>query len=494
MYATGDRARWREGGLLELLGRYDGQVKVRGFRVELAEVEAAISSWPGIREAAVIVRKDGSQGERLVALIAGHDGQTIDLGALRGSLRGKLPRPMIPSQIQIVDALPRTDSGKVDRPSLAQSLPEEIAPAEVLAQPRDAVEEQLAEIWKDLLGAKSVGVKDDFFDLGGHSLLAVRLAARIQERFARNIALADLLLGTTIEELALRLRAPVGLAEHSLLVELAPARDGRPLVLVHPIGGGVLCYNALVRGLAGRAPVAAFQSAGIDDDAEPETSIERMASRYVELLIAKYPGGPYMLGGWSFGGMVAFEMARQLTEAGHDVRLVFLIDCAVPTPRQAPLPDDDDESLLAFAADLARTSGRGASSELSRLLQLDPRSITNGTIDRAILSREIAAEIGPDRLRRLHGVFRANRRALDGYSPRPYRGSLTLIEAESSRPWFQPAPTRAWSELAQVALTTYRVPGDHYTILQQPLVERLAEILAREIQAQQRTTRETLSR
>jgi amino acid adenylation domain-containing protein len=488
LYATGDRARWREGGVLELVGRRDGQVKIRGFRVELGEVEAALDSAPGVRETAVITRNDQAQGELLAAFIVGRDGHTVDLLAVRRFLRARLPRPMIPAQIRVVDSLPRTISGKVDRQILAEALTNEIATVDCAKRPRDEVEAELVAIWQDLLRVEAVGVDDDFFDLGGHSLLAVRLAARIQERFGRTVALSEILLDSTIEDLAARLRTPSASPENSLLIELSSTGRGRPLTLVHPVGGGVLCYRALSRRLGAAAPVLGIQAAGVDDDTEPQDNLERMASRYVEILRAKFPEGPYLLGGWSFGGVVAFEMARQLTQAGHAVSLVCLIDCAVPTPRQAPLTGNDEESLLAFAADLTRNAGRHPGWELARVLSLDPTSKANGTIDHELVRREIESEIGPDRLRRLHGVFRANRRALDSYSPGPYRGKIVLVEAGSSRPFFEPTRPDGWSELAIEGLNKYRVPGDHYTILEQPSVERLAEIVTREIQACRWTT------
>ena len=155
---------------------------------------------------------------------------------------------------------------------------------------------------------------------------------RVEEQFGRSLALSDLLLGSTIEELAARIREPVG-SRGSPLIDLRVSGPGRPLVLVHPIGGGVLCYNALARGFDGARAVLGLQAAGFEGEEEPETDLVRMASRYVDALRAEHPGGPYILGGWSMGGIVAFEMASQLAAAGHDVPLVILIDCSVPVPR-----------------------------------------------------------------------------------------------------------------------------------------------------------------
>jgi amino acid adenylation domain-containing protein len=488
MYATGDRARWRDGGVLELLGRRDGQVKVRGFRIELAEVEAAIASCPGVREAAVIAREDRADGQCLIAYIVGDAAQTPRVDAIRRFLRVRLPRPMIPSQFRLVEAMPHTHSGKVDRRTLSESLPAESPMARDVVLPRDEMERRLAAIWKDLLQVHPIGVTDDFFDLGGHSLLAVRLAARIEERFGRSPALSDLLLGATIEDLAARLREPAGPKTRSSLVDLGASGPGRPLVLVHPIGGGVLCYNALARSFEGARPVLGLQAEGLDDEQKPETDLVRMASRYVEALRAELPEGPYFLGGWSMGGIVALEMAAQLVAAGHEVPKVFLIDCLVPVPKRAPHPLDERESLAAFAADLVRASGRDTRATIEDFLARDPEAIRDGAIDQSVLRRELTREIGAERLRRLQDVFRANRLALDSYQPRTYSGHVVLIRAGSSRFDLKSARERGWKSLVPGGVTTYPLAGDHYTIMQPPAIERLAEIVSMEIDRLEKTT------
>jgi amino acid adenylation domain-containing protein len=487
MYATGDRGRWRAGGVLELLGRRDGQVKVRGFRVELAEVEAAIGSTPGVREAAVIAQEAGADGQRLVACIVGEPGRTLEVDAIRRFLRDRLPGPMIPSRFRIVESLPRTPSGKVDRRGLSESWPAEVARDQALIRPRDPVEEQLAAIWEELLQVRPIGVTDGFFDLGGHSLLAVRLAARVEERFGQALPLSDLLLGSTIEELAARIRQPAGSRGSSPLIDLGVSGPGRPLVLVHPIGGGILCYHTLARCLDGARGVLGLQAAGFEDQAEPETDLVRMASRYVAALRAEQPEGPYILGGWSMGGVVAFAMAGQLAAAGQDVPLVILIDCSVPVPRPAGRPGDDFEGLAGFAADLARTAGPANGASLDRSRGVDPESIPTGSFDPTVLGRELAGELGPDRLRRLHDVYRANRLALDGYRPRPYPGRVVLVQAESSRNHVDDRSTHGWNALALGGITAHYLAGDHYTIMQRPAVERLAEILAGELDRHDKT-------
>ncbi len=433
MYATGDRARWREEGVLELLGRRDDQVKVRGFRVELAEVEAAIAACPGVREAALIVQHDAAGGPRLIACVVGSDGKALPVDAVRRMLGDRLPRPMIPSRFHIVAELPRTPSGKVDRRALAECLPDEFRATDVTVPARNPVEEQLVAIWEDLLQVRPIGVTDDFFDLGGHSLLAARLAARIEERFGRSIALSDLLKSSTIEALASRLSDAVKSPAVLPVVDLGAAGAGAPLFLVHPIGGGILCYRGLARCFDGVRGVLGLQALGLEGDTEPETDLVRMASRYVDALRIARPEGPYFLGGWSMGGVVAFEMARQLTAEGQEVPLVFLIDCSVPGRRRTSRPLDDHESLMAFAADLARTAGARAMAELEPLRALGPESIRDGTFERVIKESDLARQIGPDRIRRLHEAFRANWLALDGYEPRPYSGRAVLVRAARER-------------------------------------------------------------
>ena len=277
-------------------------MKVRGCRVEIAEVEAAIASCPGVREAAVIAQEDGAGGQRLIACVVSHDHQSLRVDALRRLLRDTLPRPMIPSRIEIVAALPRTPSGKVHRQSLLESLPEVFTTADEIVRPRNQVEEQLVAIWEELLQFRPIGVTDDFFDLGGHSLLAARLAARIEAQFGRSLALSDLLKGSTIELLAARLDEPVVSRGASPLVDLGATGPGLPLYS----GASDRRWHSLLQRLGpllGWArDVLGLEADGLEVEAGHETDLVRMASRYVEALRLKRPRGPYLLGGLVDGG------------------------------------------------------------------------------------------------------------------------------------------------------------------------------------------------
>jgi thioesterase domain-containing protein len=182
------------------------------------------------------------------------------------------------------------------------------------------------------------------------------------------------------------------------------------------------------------------------------------------------------------GGVLAFEMARQLVASGQESPLVFMIDCSVPTRRRSVGSWDDRESLMAFASDLARTAGRESWAPLEHFRGLDPESLRNGKLEQAIEGSEFAREIGPDRLRRLHDVFRANRLALADYQPAPCPVRVVLVRARSIQDRLADDSNRGWQDLAKGGVTTYELPADHYTIMQRPSVEKLAEILSSETQ------------
>src|SRR5262249_5672460 len=204
--------------------------------------------------------------------------------------------------------------------------------------PRDDVEARLAAIWEDLLTIRPVGVTDGFFDLGGHSLLAIRMLTRVEEAFGRALPLSSVFLGATIADLAENLRQPVEPRVATPLVALQPAGAARPFFCVHPAGGIAYCFLELAQRLGGDRPFYAFQAAGLEGDAEPFDSLERMAAHYIDAMRAVQPAGPYHLGGWSLGGLVAYEMARQLTAPGQPVATLAVLDAHAPSPPPEPAP------------------------------------------------------------------------------------------------------------------------------------------------------------
>ncbi|GHO64159.1 hypothetical protein KSC_030510 [Ktedonobacter sp. SOSP1-52] len=339
MYKTGDLARYRPDGTIEFVERSDYQVKVRGFRIELGEIEQALLAHPTVREAAVIARQDQSGIQRLIAYVvpARSPDQAFEgIEHLRTHLRQYLPGYMVPSSMITLEALPLTHSGKVDRQKLQESsASEEDGLTEELQLPRNEVEERLVYIWQELLERKRISITDTFFQQGGHSLSALRLLARIHKEFARRIPVAQFFQNPTIHGLAQLLSAytegrsciqPLP----SALVPLQPHGTHAPFYCVHPGAGTVFCYLSLAQRLGTDYPVYGLQfpEAG---ERPAQVTVTQLATNYVTAIRTLQPEGPYYLGGWSSGGLVAFEMACQLRSQGQEVALLCMLDTRVPT-------------------------------------------------------------------------------------------------------------------------------------------------------------------
>ncbi|WP_435021128.1 amino acid adenylation domain-containing protein [Tundrisphaera sp. TA3] len=438
LYRTGDRARWRADGVLEFLGRVDDQAKVRGFRVEPGEVEAALLARPDVREAAVIVR-DGA----LIAYAAGSD---LDPKTLRSDLKSRLPRHLVPSSFVILDALPITPSGKVDRQALptpdAEARPDGVQP------PRDAIEAGLVSLWEEILGGRRVGIDDDFFDVGGYSLLAVRLLTQVEERFGRRVALADLIQGPTVEELAALIRGDDKPRQWTHLVHLASGGAGDPLFCIHAAGGGILSYHGLAGLVGAERPVIAVQALGLDAGTSPLDDIGVMADRYLAEMRARQPSGPYHLCGWSMGGAIAFEMAQRLREAGEEVATLILIDMVVPGPNFAPSTEAGLKA--AFDRDIAR-AGWGKDDIRNRLT--------------------------PEQTDRLRNLFRHHYRAINAYKPQPYPGPMTLIRSAENRG----RGALGWDAVVSGPIAIHDIDADHHTLLREPNLATVAGLIGRAI-------------
>ena len=479
LYRTGDVVRWRADGRLDFLGRVDAQVKVNGVRIEPGEVEAALRELVGARQAHVTAWKSPSGETRLVAYVVPGESTPREARELRTRLRQRLAEALVPSACVYLEALPLTSSGKVDGRALP--APEEAAPrGPASVPPRDELERELASIWEEVLGVSSVGVTDSFFALGGQSLLAVRLVARLQERLGRAIPLAALFEGPTIEELAARLRAGASAPVRRNLLTLQPEGRRTPTFWVHPVGGNVLCYAELARHLGPGRPFHAMRATGLDGREPPLDSVEEMARRYVEQVRAVQPQGPYLLGGWSLGGAVAFEMARELRRQGQEVSQLILLDSFAPSG--SPTPEPEAAVLLAgFAADLARSAGHEVLLTPESLSGLTPEEQLHALWTRLREAGLLPAGTHQEELRALLEVARANLRAVARYNPQPYEGRVVLFQARDARRGAEVEPTHGWGRLIPSGLIVEGVPGDHHTALRAPHVGELAERLARRL-------------
>lgn len=337
IYKTGDVGRYLPDGTIELLGRSDDQVKLRGMRVELGEIEAVLGQHTGVRQTIVLAREDGRGDNYLVAYVISNTAQKPTSAELRSFLREKLPEYMVPSTFVFLDALPLTPNGKVDRRALPSPDQASQSAESTFLAAGDTVEIQLTNIWEKVLGKKPIGVKDNFFELGGHSLLAVRLFTEIEKTFGKNLPVTALLEAATVEQLASLLRQEAG-ADWSSLVTLQPNGKKPPLFCLHAAGGNVLIYRHLARYLGQERPVYALQAKGLDGKENPYSSAEEMAADFIREMRTVQPSGPYFLAGLSYGGKVALEMAQQLHAQAEKVALVAMFDSYGPSyPKLMPV-------------------------------------------------------------------------------------------------------------------------------------------------------------
>ncbi|WP_369414579.1 non-ribosomal peptide synthase/polyketide synthase [Corallococcus soli] len=479
LYRTGDKVRWGRDGALEYLGRMDFQVKVRGFRIELGEVESALGEQPQVRDVVVVVREDAPGDKRLVAYVVAQAGQTADAATLRSALKGRLPEYMVPSAFVVLEALPLNANGKVDRKALPKPAVGTSAAGKVIA-PRDTVELQLVSIWEDLLGMQPISVDADFFELGGHSLLAVRLMTAIRKRLGKGLPLAALFLSPTVERLAMLLRQDAA-PSMSPLVTIQPEGSRPPLFCVHPAGGNVLSYVELSRQLGPDQPFYGLRSLGIEGEQEPLDSIEAMATTYVEAVRTVRPEGPYLLAGWSMGGAVAYEMARQLRAAGQTVALLALLDpgSVSQTGGTGTEGEQINQELAALFEEEPASNGPEKSPEAGAPPSRD--ELLARLLDEAKKAGAVTPDVELKDFRILMRVFELNRKATRQYVPVPHDGDITVFRASRSE---DPAPLgrdRGWSALGLGGVKLLELEGDHYSILRAPRVSVLAEELRKRI-------------
>lgn len=433
LYRTGDLASFVPGreGLVAFHGRVDHQVKVRGFRIEPGEIEAALEA-SGLRAAAVVP----ADGELVAYVVPGAAG--FDEAAVRAFLAARLPAPMLPALYMPLDALPVTPAGKLDRAALPAP---ERRPAEAVA-PRDAREARVHAVWAEVLGRADLGVEDDFAACGGHSLLAVRLLHALERTFGRALSIADLVAAPTIAAQARLLRDTVepgaaGALPPTLVPLRRPAEGGDdrpPLFLMHPVSGAATCYAPLAARLAEDVTVYGIQAVGT----APE-SLEAMAQGYLADVRRVQPRGPYCLGGWSLGGVVAFEMARLLKEQGEAVAFLGLIDSVTP----------------------------------QALERLGLAEAAAGTVDQDVQAVLAASGAATDAaLRdRLRATAEAHGRLFRAHRPRPCEAPAVLLRAAEGP---AAADASGWRELALGGLSVTTVPGDHYGVLASPGLEACA--------------------
>jgi amino acid adenylation domain-containing protein len=468
LYATGDLGRWSAAGTLEILGRIDQQVKVRGHRIELGEIEAVLAEHPEVSHAVA-----GAAEDRIVAHVVPRDPSSPPSHAeLRAHLQARLPAYMIPAAFVFLPALPLLPNGKVDRRALPPPETETRETSGTFAGPSTALEADLVALWESVLGVRPIGTHDDFFELGGHSLLAARLFDRIESRTGRRLPLATLLAAPTVQQLAALLGQEGWSPSWSSLVAIRAEGSRPPFFCVHAIGGNVLNYRKLALHLGPEQPLYGLQARGLDGRPAPAATVEEMASSYLAEIRSVQPRGPYRLGGASSGGVVAFEMAQQLRRAGEEVALLVLMDTVLAGVR----PVGASMHPRAYSLDrhfghLLLSPGETWSDYL--LARARARIDALGETLLSALGKQPKQELTTFEL-----VIARDRAAMRAYVPQRYDRPITLILARDE-PYRTAHDLRLqWAEFTSQGLTLHVVPGTHSTILDDPTVREVAAFLA----------------
>jgi amino acid adenylation domain-containing protein len=475
MYRTGDRARWLADGNLLILGRTDNQVKIRGYRVELGEIEAVLRRRPEVRECMVTVREDRPGDRRLVAYVVADSAHAAEL---REWMRATLPEYMVPGAFVVMQALPQTPTGKIDRKALP--APEYGGEENEFDEPRTFVEAQLIQVWEELLGVRNIGPTQNFFELGGNSLLALRLFALVNRRMRVDLPVATLFAGATVRQMARaveeqRLEAAGPL---SPVVPLQPNGSLPPLFCVHPADRNVMGYVNLVRHLGPDQPVYGLRDLG-EDLSRPVAVI---AAEHVAAIREVQAEGPYYLLGWSFGGFVACEMAHQLERAGETVAFLGMLDTMAPELVHAWPHSSDVDIITGAAYDVASLSRRPFVLDRDALEGLDADEQVRMVVDALHAQNAAPADFDADALRDGYLTLRARVRSRAGYAPEPFPGTLTLFRAmdvkERMTQFFAPYTeeerrTMGWCRAA-AEVEVRPVPGAHVTLGSEPHVRVLA--------------------
>ena len=446
LYRMGDLGLRLPDGCILNMGRKDSQVKIRGHRVEVAEIEIALLALDGIKEATVIAQEDQYGDKILVAYFVSSQHPAPSISALRRWLAERLPNYMIPTDFVMLGALPLTQTGKVCHHMLPAPSSERPHLDNEIVAPRDCTEMQLIEIWEEVLGIDTIGIEDNFFDLGGNSLLAARLLVRIENAFCKRLPLATIFQRPTVEQISGILQNEDHQRAWSSLVPVQSGGFKMPFFCM----AGVNILTDIAHYLGTEQPVYGLVPLNWENEQKYYARIEQMATRYLQEIRALQPEGPYFLGGHSFGGLVAFEMAHQLQMQGQKVGLLVLID-TYPSI---------DKSIKYY---------------LHRLRY----SLKHGQLVDVLVSRvKLLLPITPADVRNKR-YWASISRAMDNYKLRAYFGRIVFFAAsELLDPSGILKDTRLdWSNVAKGELETYLVPGDHSTLLKEPNLRILAEKL-----------------
>ncbi|MFJ4554411.1 amino acid adenylation domain-containing protein, partial [Streptomyces sp. NPDC088817] len=419
VYRTGDIARWTPDGTLEFAGRADEQVKIRGFRIELGEIETVLGRHETVGQAVVVVRENEEGAKSLVAYVIPADGATVEVPRLRDALAATLPDHMTPAAFVVLDALPLTAHGKLDRKALPAP---DFSPTDWTG-PRTPREEILCGLFAEVLGLETVGVHDSFFDVGGDSIMSMRLVTKVRATFGVRLSIRTIFEAPTVAELAERLAGDTEGDTLDVLLPLRTTGDRAPLFCVHPAGGLSWVYSGLMKHIGADRPLYGLQARGLaDPSATLPGSIEEMAADYVAQIRGVQPNGPYHLLGWSLGSLVVHSMATQLRAAGEEVGLLANLD-QYPVDRSEPEPErlPDQQDALRIMLDFV---GHDMDS-------LGDEPLEYAMVAEVLRERQsVFANLDESAIAALAQVFANSRTLIGGFEPRPLDSDVLVLVAE----------------------------------------------------------------
>ncbi len=462
IYATGDFARFTSEGEIECLGRQDGQVKVRGYRIELGEIEAVVSKVSYIKENAVITKETRPGDVRIIAFLVLKNGHSLEEKSLRENLSQIIPKYMIPSHFVVIEDLPRTLNGKIDKKSLTGmfvEVKERNTDVVAIQTSHDQVFDELRAMWVQVLGVSTLNPQDNFFNLGGNSLLAVQLFSKISQKYKINLPLSVLLESVDFQSFVSLIKNKLPgqkLSQMALsmpnafssLISIKSSGDKNPVFCFHGVGGNVLNYMSLVPALGESRPLIGLQSRGMDGMQPMASSVEDMVRFYINEMKALQPHGPYFLAGGSMGGMIALEVAQQLTRQGDKIEKLVMFDTFGPKVNIKSY----DESERNFWKNLKISFFYRKKTFVNKLRV----KLLN------VLGLPIPLEI------RLFDVEMNNYSALWKYQAQKYSGDLHLIRAQIRPSGWYSDPLMGWADTIQGKVTTYEIDGSHGDFIESP--------------------------
>ncbi|NES02647.1 MAG: amino acid adenylation domain-containing protein [Okeania sp. SIO2F4] len=481
IYRTGDWGVRRSDGYIEFLGREDGQVKVRGYRIELGEIESTLQRHPAVVNAAVKVIGEQPQNAYLAAYLIAKNETEVDWQEVKQYAEEFLPDYMIPTRFIFLEQFPLGATGKVDRKALP--IPSDYQHSQNSEPPETDTERNLARLWSEILGIETLMREDNFFELGGNSFSAIRLMALIADTFDLNIPVTTLLQHSTLKALSQFIdehyQTGVDSAE-TCLVSITGHQSKPPIFWFHPSGGGILCYKDLAQLLSERFGCLALEASGTSRQ-KSQLSLSEMTKLYLKELHSANPSGPYHLGGWSMGGVIAYEAAQQLTKQGIKVDSLVLIDSPAPLRQEAT---EFKQLISWFVSDLAEVDqdlALNCLQEENNSTNLLLQALTEAQQKHWLPAGNIQDLIS------LFEIFRSNIEALHSYQALPLKAEipcLVVMATQNVEERVASNSIEVWHSLLPKTTWFSELEGNHYSLLKSPTVNQLAKLILEHSQNQ----------